>query len=144
MQAFSISHDASCAPGAVKAGSNRGMARSGSLQEAPRGVTAGRGGGAAATRAEGKGFMCVLATQRRAGTDVTTAAEAAATTAADPVGSGVVAALTTEAWTTAKVLEGVDNPTSTCPGVFDLDRSHGSERCGGRRCESGSVIAPRL
>ncbi|GMF19519.1 unnamed protein product [Phytophthora fragariaefolia] len=149
MRAFNISHHAFWAPGAVKAGYNRGFARSGSLREARtrgcgpwigagiadtgsntvdrvpgivdnvavttvrvRGVTAGRDG-----MRRRNGAVWVLAARRRADADVTAADEAAATTAADSTGSGVVAIHATEAAVVAGALGGVVKPNTNASGA---------------------------
>ncbi|GMF29407.1 unnamed protein product [Phytophthora fragariaefolia] len=71
----------------------------------------------ATTRAGGIGPVWVLATRRRAELNVTTAAEAAATTAADSAGSGTDAGLATEAWVAADMREVVAKPSTKASGA---------------------------
>ncbi|GMF33570.1 unnamed protein product [Phytophthora fragariaefolia] len=80
-----------------------------------------------ATRAGGMEPVWVLATRRHPEGDVTTAAEAAATTAADSAGSGVDATLATDAWAVVGVLEGVVKPSTSASGAPSTSTAAGPE-----------------
>ncbi|GMF36975.1 unnamed protein product [Phytophthora fragariaefolia] len=82
----------------------------------------------AAARAGRTGPVRVLVTRRQAEADVTIAAEAATTTAADSAGSGVDVDFATEAWVAAGVLDNAAKPSTKVAGAASfsaaaIDRS---------------------